>query len=159
MVRILDLIDPQCIKVDLKSTRKKELAREMVNLLFQAKKIRTKGKVEEAMMERERKGTTGIGDGIAIPHIMCPEVSQTLVVFGQSKKGINFAAVDGKSVYLVFLLIGPAKDAMLHLKILARLCRFLHNSLFKEALLKAESKEEVIQAFVEEEKGDSQITS
>ena len=155
MVRILDLIDPQCVKVDLKSTRKKELAREMVDLLFQAKKIKAKGKVEEAMMERERKGTTGIGDGIAIPHIMCPEVSQTLVVFGQSKKGINFAAVDGKPVYLVFLLIGPAEDAMFHLKILARLCRFLHNSLFKEALLKAESKEEVIQAFVEEEKRES----
>jgi len=155
MVKILDLIDPQCIKVDLKSTKKKELAKEMVALLFQAKKIKAKEKVEEAMMERERKGTTGIGDNIAIPHIMCSEISQTLVVFGQSKKGINFAAVDGKPVYLVFLLIGPVEDAMLHLKILARLCRFLHNSLFKEALLKAESKEEVIQAFVGEEKGES----
>jgi len=152
MVKILDLIDPQCIKLELESRKKKELAEEMVDLLFQSGKIKEKEKVKETMMERERKGSSGIGEGIAIPHIMSSEVSQTLVAFGQSKKGINFASIDGKPIYLVFLLIGPANDAMLHLKILAKLCRFLHNSLFKEALLNANKKEEIIQAFAEEEK-------
>jgi len=83
---------------------------------------------------------------------MSSEVSQTFMAFGQSKKGINFASIDGKPIHLVFLLIGPVNDAMLHLKILAKLCRFLHNSLFKEALLNANNKEEIIQAFAEEEK-------
>lgn len=152
MVKILDLIDPQCIKLELKSRKKKELVKEMVDLLFQAGKIKEKEKVEESMMEREKKGSSGIGEGVAIPHIMSSKVSQTLMAFGQSKKGINFAAIDGKPIYLVFLLVGPARDAMLHLKILAKLCRFLHNSLFKQALLKANSKEEIIQAFTEEEK-------
>ena len=104
------------------------------------------------MLEREKRGSSGIGEGIAIPHIMSSEVSQTIMAFGQSKKGINFASIDGKPIHLVFLLIGPASNAMLHLKILAKLCRFLHNSLFKEALLNADSREEIIQAFVEEEK-------
>lgn len=152
MVKILDLIDPQCIKLELKSRKKKELVKEMVDLLFQAGKIKEKEKVEESMMEREKKGSSGIGEGVAIPHIMSSRVSQTLMAFGQSKKGINFASIDGKPIYLVFLLVGPASDAMLHLKILAKLCRFLHNSLFKQALLKANSKEEIIQAFTEEEK-------
>lgn len=152
MVKILDLIDPQCIKLELKSRKKKELVKEMVDLLFQAGKIKEKEKVEESMMEREKKGSSGIGEGVAIPHIMSSKVSQTLIAFGQSKKGINFASIDGKPIYLVFLLVGPARDAMLHLKILAKLCRFLHNSLFKQALLKANSKEEIIQAFTEEEK-------
>lgn len=152
MVKILDLIDPQCIKLELKSRKKKELVKEMVDLLFQAGKIKEKEKVEESMMEREKKGSSGIGEGVAIPHIMSSKVSQTLMAFGQSKKGINFAAIDGKPIYLVFLLVGPARDAMLHLKILAKLCRFLHNSLFKQALLKANSREEIIQAFTEEEK-------
>lgn len=152
MVKILDLIDPQCIKLELKSRKKKELVKEMVDLLFQAGKIKEKEKVEESMMEREKKGSSGIGEGVAIPHIMSSKVSQTLMAFGQSKKGINFASIDGKPIYLVFLLVGPASDAMLHLKILAKLCRFLHNSLFKQALLKANSKEEIIQAFTEEEK-------
>lgn len=152
MVKILDLIDPQCIKLELKSRKKKELVKEMVDLLFQAGKIKEKEKVEESMMEREKKGSSGIGEGVAIPHIMSSKVSQTLIAFGQSKKGINFAAIDGKPIYLVFLLVGPARDAMLHLKILAKLCRFLHNSLFKQALLKANSREEIIQAFTEEEK-------
>jgi fructose-specific phosphotransferase system IIA component len=152
MVKILDLIDPQCIKLELKSRKKKELVKEMVDLLFQAGKIKEKEKVEESMMEREKKGSSGIGEGVAIPHIMSSKVSQTLMAFGQSKKGINFASIDGKPIYLVFILVGPARDAMLHLKILAKLCRFLHNSLFKQALLKANSKEEIIQAFTEEEK-------
>lgn len=152
MVKILDLIDPQCIKLELKSRKKKELVKEMVDLLFQAGKIKEKEKVEESMMEREKKGSSGIGEGVAIPHIMSSKVSQTLIAFGQSKKGINFASIDGKPIYLVFLLVGPASDAMLHLKILAKLCRFLHNSLFKQALLKANSREEIIQAFTEEEK-------
>lgn len=152
MVKILDLIDPQCIKLELKSRKKKELVKEMVDLLFQAGKIKEKEKVEESMMEREKKGSSGIGEGVAIPHIMSSKVSQTLMAFGQSKKGINFASIDGKPIYLVFLLVGPASDAMLHLKILAKLCRFLHNSLFKQALLKANSREEIIQAFTEEEK-------
>jgi len=152
MLKILDLIDPQCIKLDLKSRKRKELGREMTDLLFQAGKIKEREKVEETMIERERKGSSGIGEGIAIPHIMSSEVSQTLMAFGQSKKGINFASMDGKPVYLVFLLVGPTNDAMLHLKILAKLCRFLHNSLFKQALLEAKSREEIIKAFVEEEK-------
>lgn len=152
MFEILDLIDPQCIKLELKSRRKRELAEEMADLLFQAGKVKEKEKVKEAMLERERKGSTGIGEGIAIPHIISSEVSRTFMVFGQSKKGINFASVDRKPVYLVFLLVGPANDALFHLKVLAKLCRFLHNSLFKEALLKAKSKEEIIKAFAEEEK-------
>ncbi len=151
-VKLLDLIDPQCIKLELKSRREKELAEEMVDLLFESGKIKEKEKVEAIILEREKKGSSGIGEGIAIPHIMSSEVSETLVAFGQSKKGISLASIDGKPIYLVFLLIGPARNAMLHLKILAKLCRFLHNSLFKEALLKANSKEEVIQAFAEEEK-------
>ena len=152
MVKIIDLIDPQCIKLELEARKRKELTEEMAELLFQSGKIRQKEKVEEIMTEREKKGSSGIGEGIAIPHIISSEVSQTLMAFGQSKKGIHFASIDGKPIYLVFLLIGPSNDAMLHLKILAKLCRFLHNSLFKEALLNADSKEEIIRAFAEEEK-------
>ena len=152
MVKIIDLIDPQCIKLELEARKRKELTEEMAELLFQSGKIRQKEKVEEIMTEREKKGSSGIGEGIAIPHIISSEVSQTLMAFGQSKKGIHFASIDGKPIYLVFLLIGPSNDAMLHLKILAKLCRFLHNYLFKEALLNADSKEEIMRAFAEEEK-------
>ena len=102
-MKILDLIDPQCIKLELESRKRKELAEEMVDLLFQSGKIKEKEKVKETMMEREKKGSSGIGEGIAIPHIMSSEVSQTLMAFGQSKKGINFASIDGKPIYLVFL--------------------------------------------------------
>ncbi len=151
IVKLLDLIDPQCIKLELESRKKKELTEEMVDLLFQSGKIEKKEKVEEIMMEREKKGSSGIGEGIAIPHVMSSEVPKTLMAFGLSKKGIHLGSIDGKPIYLVFFLIGPINDAIFHLKILAKLCRFLHNSLFKEALLNADSKEEIIQAFAEEE--------
>lgn len=151
MVKLSQILDPKCVKLNLTSKRKKDAIQEMVDLLYRAGKIKNPQEVQEALIQREKMGTTGIGGGIAIPHIMMREISRTVMAFGRRREGVRFDSIDEEPVNLVFLLVGPRQDAGLHLKILCRLSRFLHNTRFKKALLEAEEGEEVIRIFEHQE--------
>jgi len=151
MVKLSDILDPQCIKLNLQGKRKKDTIEELVDLLFKTHKIKNPDKIQQALIEREKMGTTGIGGGIAIPHIMMEEIPQTIMAFGRKKQGIKFDAIDERPVNLVFLLLGPKQDARLHLKILCRLSRLLHNTRFKKALMEAKDKDEVIKIIQNQE--------
>jgi len=152
VLELSQILDVKCIKLDLNSKRKKDAVKEMVNLLYQAGKIKEPQRIEQKIIEREKMGTTGIGGGIAIPHIMTKEVSQTIMAFGRRKEGLNFDAIDGESVHLIFLLIGPKGEESTHLKLLCKLSRFLHNTRFKNALMEAEGEEEILDIFKQQEK-------
>jgi len=151
MVKLSQILDSKCIKLSLEAKRKKDTIEEMVELLYKAGKIKNPQEVQEALIQREKMGTTGIGGGIAIPHIMMREISHTVMAFGRKKEGVRFDSIDEEPVNLVFLLVGPKQDAGLHLKILCRLSRFLHNTRFKKALLEAKEGEEIIRIFQHEE--------
>jgi len=151
MVKLSQILDVKCIKLGLNSKRKKDVIKEMVDLIYQAGKIKDPRKVEHNIMEREKMGTTGIGGGIAIPHIMTKETSQTIMALGRKKEGVNFDAIDGQPVQLIFLLIGPRGEESTHLKLLCKLSRFLHNTRFKNALMEAEKEEDVLNIFNQQE--------
>jgi PTS system nitrogen regulatory IIA component len=89
----------------------------------------------KVLLEREKLGSTGIGDGIAIPHGKLREVQDFLLAFGRSSQGVEFNALDGKPVYLVFLLIAPENSIGVHLKMLARVSRILKNATLRKRLL------------------------
>jgi PTS system nitrogen regulatory IIA component len=105
------------------------------------------------LLEREKLGSTGIGDGIAIPHGKMSGLNDLMISFGRSKDGIDFNAMDGKPVHLFFLLMAPENSAGQHLKILAKLSRMLKDTNFRKKLMSAKSKDELYKII--EERNDA----
>jgi len=103
-------------------------------------------------MEREELGSTGVGQGIAIPHSKTKGVKELIGAFGVSKQGVEFEALDGEPVHIFFLLLAPEGAAGLMLKALARVSNFLKNKYYRKKILDAKSTEEIIQILEEEEK-------
>ena len=103
-----------------------------------------------ALMEREECGSTGIRDGYAIPHGKLSS-SKLFALFALSKEGINWDALDGKPVYLIFTVIAPENSVGIHLKMLARMCRMLGYSDFRKKLLESNSSHELYQVISEED--------
>jgi PTS system nitrogen regulatory IIA component len=125
-------------------------ARNKHDALVELAGVFARGEIEvdpEAMLhvllERERLGSTGIGDGIAIPHGKVSGLDQIVVSFGRSREGIEFEAMDGKPVHLFFLLMAPENSTGLHLKVLARISRMLRDPGFRKDLLDAKKHEEL----------------
>jgi PTS system nitrogen regulatory IIA component len=106
-------------------------------------------KVLQVLLERENLGSTGIGEGIAIPHGKLKELGGIVICFGRSRAGIPFDAVDSKPVHLFFVLLAPESAAREYLHTLAQLSRFLKNPSVRARLLQAESQEELRAIFRE----------
>ncbi len=110
-----------------------------------------KQEILHILLEREELGSTGIGDGIAIPHGKSPNITQIISGFGLSKTGIEFDSLDGKPAYLFFLLVAPENSVGIHLKMLARISRLLKNTDFRNKLLHANSQSEIYQIISQED--------
>ncbi len=104
-----------------------------------------------ALLEREKLGSTGIGDGVAIPHGKLNGLDNIILLFGKSGQGVEFDAIDRKSVCMVFLLVAPADSAGLHLKALARLSRMLREKEFKNSLLMASDAETLLKIIIDKD--------
>jgi len=146
-VKLSEMLNPACIELNLKEKKKPEILREMVFLISGSLNIDDRDTLIEALLEREKISSTGIGNGIAIPHCLTPEVDRTHIAFGRKPGGARFDSVDGKPVSLFFLLVGPEDNPNLHLKVLSKLARYLHDGGFCRRLRKARSEEEVLNAF------------
>lgn len=149
-VNLLDFLPESAILIDLKSQTKKEVLKELVSLLVKAHKIKNPEKVLNILLEREQLGSTGIGQGIAIPHGKSDSVKEVVTVLGISKRGIDFEALDGESVYIFFMLVAPSDEAGVHLKILAKISRLLKDKFFRQALREAKNPEEALKLIKEE---------
>jgi len=125
-----DVFSPEFIKVKLEAEDKDEVFEELVDHLCQTGKSAARHDILEALMEREAKMSTGIQKGIAIPHGNTNAVESICGVLGISRKGIDYDALDGEPVYLLFMLVTPQKDAEKHLWILKRLAELLENPQF-----------------------------
>jgi fructose-specific phosphotransferase system IIA component len=152
MMRILDFLSKDCIEINLKSKNKKEVIAELVEILKGKEAILDKKLVIDSLMEREELGSTGVGQGIAIPHSKTKGVKELIGAFGVSKQGVEFEALDGEPVHIFFLLLAPEGAAGLMLKALARVSNFLKNKYYRKKILDAKSTEEIIQILEEEEK-------
>ena len=103
------------------------------------------------MAARESLGSTGIGDGVAIPHGKVSDLHELVVAFGRSKKGIAFDAIDGKPVHLFFLLLAPENSTGQHLKALAKISKMLKTPNFRKKLIEAKTKSDLYKAIVEQD--------
>jgi PTS system nitrogen regulatory IIA component len=151
-MRITDLLEKRAIKLDLVATEKEEVLEELVNALAAIKPIGDKKAILKSLIDRENLGSTGIGQGIAIPHGKTDKVNELLAFLGISKRGVNFEALDGEPVYIFFLLIAPKESAGPHLKALARISRLLRDSYICQLIQKAKTAEDVYRIIAEEEK-------
>jgi nitrogen PTS system EIIA component len=149
-MKILDFLSEKAVCGDLKAATKDGIVRELIDLLAKAEGIRNKDELVKVLMNRESLGSTGIGQGVGIPHGKSNAVKKLVAAFGISHSGVDFEALDGEPVYIFFLLLAPEDSAGPHLKGLARISRLLKDKYFRESL-KATTDEKVILKLIREE--------
>jgi len=103
------------------------------------------------LMDRESLGSTGIGDGVAIPHGKVPGIDRLVAVFGRSRDGVQFHSLDGKPAHLFFLVVAPEHSAGMHLKALARISRLLKDARFRRSLIDARDADDLRRILKEED--------
>jgi mannitol/fructose-specific phosphotransferase system IIA component (Ntr-type) len=150
-MRLRDLLDESVVKVDLKSLEKEECFEEMIDLLVRAGRLGDRAGALEAVRQREAQGTTGIGQGVAIPHGKHPSVPALTAALGVSKSGIAFDSIDGAKVHLVFLLLARNDDPGPHVRALAEIARLIQTPGFYRKLAGARSAKEVLDLLDAEE--------
>ncbi|MDR0526054.1 MAG: PTS sugar transporter subunit IIA [Spirochaetaceae bacterium] len=127
---LYEIFPPELIKVDLQAVNKDEVFEEMVDRFCQALKSDAREELLEALKEREAKMSTGIHKGIAVPHGKSPALDKMYGILGISKQGIDYDALDGQPVYILFMILAPPKDSEKHLRVLKRLAQLLDNTEF-----------------------------
>lgn len=150
-MKVLEILDSASVAMELKSLTKEDALAELCQLLSTNSKIKDPSTVVTALMEREKLGSTGIGQGVAIPHGKSDSAASLVAALGISRKGVEFGALDGEPVYLVFLLVAPPDSAGVHLKALARISRLLKDKFFRQALKEAKSVAEIVKVIQEED--------
>ncbi len=148
-MKIIDLLSPKCVLPDMQATSKKAALEELGAALVACSGKLDLPKVLEVLLDRERLGSTGIGDNVAIPHGKLPQLNDLLLAFGRSLKGVDFDSLDGKPSHLFFMLLAPANSAGLHLKALAKISRMLMSQAFRDNLMKAVGAEEIYRVIAE----------
>ena len=150
-MKIMDFLNERAITANISATDKKGVISELVDLLVKAGVIKDRDTVVKVLMERESLGSTGIGQGIGIPHGKCDCVKELVAAFGISQKGVNFDALDGEPVYIFILLLAPTESAGPHLKALARISRLLKDRYFREMLKSAKDEKAIIKIIKQED--------
>jgi len=155
-MNLSDFMHKDLILIDLLSDTKEDIIEELICSIIKTGFTDSEEPLYKAILDREALGSTAIGKGVAIPHAETTSVKEKIIVFGRSKKGIDFNAIDGKPVHLFFMIISPHREISPHLKILARIFRFLKDKTFRDALMNAKSSEDIMELIAMEEKPPSE---
>ncbi|MBI4387720.1 MAG: PTS sugar transporter subunit IIA [Candidatus Omnitrophica bacterium] len=150
-MKIHEVLEKRAIKIGIEATDKEGALKELVGVLSGIRNIGDQKAIVKALIERENLGSTGIGQGIAIPHGKTDRVTELVAVMGISHRGVNFDALDGEPVYVFFLLVTPKEASGPHLKALAQISRLLRDSYFCELIRKCKTAEEVHELIKNEE--------
>jgi mannitol/fructose-specific phosphotransferase system IIA component (Ntr-type) len=150
-MRLTDILKPIDIKVPLNAKTKVEAISELVTLLADNKQITDPKKVLEAVLDREATRTTGIGNGLAIPHGKCSGTADLVMAVGKTAAPIDFQSIDGRPVTLIWLLTSPPDKTGPHIHALARISRLMTIDKFRIALAGAKTAQEVFDTIVQQE--------
>ncbi len=141
-MKIIDALQKEAIIVELTATDKKGVIEELVTPVATTAGLNLED-VVRVLLDRERLGSTGIGEGVGIPHGKLKGLDHLLLGFGISRKGVDFESMDNRPTYIFFLLITPENSTGLHLKLLARISKLLKRVPFKESLLNATDRDDI----------------
>ena len=150
-MRLLEILKPENVKVPLEATTKNDAIAELVNLLAKNGSVTDARKVLDAVLERESTRTTGIGNGLAIPHGKCAGTKELVMAIGKAATPIDFQAIDGRPVSLIWLLTSPPDKTGPHIHALARISRLMTIDKFRQNLMAAKTAQEVFDAIVKQE--------
>lgn len=139
-MKLGEYLEPEYVLADMKAENKQEALRELLEPLQNVPGVDVQHALD-ILLERERIGTTGIGDGIAIPHGKLEELERILLIFGRSAKGVDFQALDHKPCHIFFMVLAPEQTTGTHLRILAHISRLLKNEGFRDSLMQADPGE------------------
>src|SRR5689334_11874322 len=150
-MRLTEILKPENIKVPLTSTTKTEAIGELVNLLADNKAITDPKKVLDSVLDREATRTTGIGNGLAIPHGKCSGTADLVMAIGKAATPIDFQAIDGRPVTIIWMLTSPQDKTGPHIHALARISRLMTIDKFRHALMQAKTPQEAYDIIVAQE--------
>ena len=150
-MRLTEILKAQNLKVPLAAKTKNEAIAELVNLLATNGEVADPRKVLDSVLEREATRTTGIGNGLAIPHGKCTGVDHLVMAIGRPAAPIDFQAIDGRPVNLIWLLASPPDKTGPHIHALARISRLMTIDRFRQALAAAQTAQELYDAIVQQE--------
>ncbi len=143
-LKISKILKEKYIKLDLKQNSKNKVILELVTLLAESGKLKDVKGFANTIIKREKLGSTGIGNGVAIPHSKSDKISDFVLTFARHDAGIDFGALDGENTFIFFMLASPEKNVGGHLKILADISRLVKDKFVVELLKKAKDKKEVL---------------
>lgn len=155
-MKIVEMLKPDYIVEALKSDKKRDVLLELSAPFLKDHPHLDPEAVLSVLSEREKLGSTGIGEGIAIPHGKLAGLADLVVCFGRSVAGVDFNAMDGKPVHLFFLLMAPENSAGQHLKTLAKISRMLKDGAFRARLIGAASRDEIFGVIAQQDNVVSQ---
>lgn len=149
MVKLSEIIQEENIISELKAKDKRSVLEELAEVISRHEAAVDKTALVRVLVERERLGSTGIGDGVAIPHGKLNSVIHPIMSFGRSKEGLDFDAMDGQPAFLFFLLIAPENSSGIHLQALAKIAKMIKSSTFRKRLMVAGSREELYREIIQ----------
>src|SRR3989338_5314495 len=152
-MKLMDFLVDEAIVFDLKSRDKSGALREMVEALKSAQKVPSKEmeNILEALAKRERLGSTGIGGGVAVPHTKHISITRLMGTLARSKSGVEFDALDGEPVHLLFLLLSPSESSSSHLSALERIATIITDSDFRRFISITHTKKEILEILKEKD--------
>ncbi len=150
-MRIVEFLKLEAVSSELQATTKAAALQELAELLARGAAGLSVQRIASVLEERERLGSTGVGEGVAIPHGKLATAPSLVACLAVSRGGIDFESLDGKRAHVFFALVAPENSAGLHLKALARISRLFKNSSFREAVLAAPSPTELYALIAQED--------
>jgi len=150
-MKIADILSEKSIVTDLKGRTKRQVLEELTDAVLEEKPQLDRERLMAVLLERERLGSTGIGEGIAIPHGKLKDLDSLILSFGRSSQGVDFESMDGKPVHLFFLLVAPENCAGVHLRALAKVARLLKNGVVRKQLGSVSRREDVYAVIQQED--------
>jgi len=150
-VKISELLAPEAVMPEMSATIKDDALVELTDALLASGCDLNREEVLRILQERENLGSTGIGDGVAIPHGKLKNLDQLVMSFGRSRSGVDFDSMDGKPAHLFFLLVAPEESVGIHLKTLARISKLLKDQEVRQQLLDAPDREAICAIIYAEE--------
>ena len=148
-MKLSEIITIENIIPELRAKDKKGVLGELADVITSQHPEIDKRMLIKVLVEREHLGSTGIGDGVAIPHGKLNTVEHPIVSFGRSRRGLDFDSMDGQPAYLFFLLLAPESSSGIHLQVLTRIAKMLKKSVFRRELMQAETREDLYQTILQ----------
>lgn len=150
-MKIAEILQEQCVVADIRGKTKKEIITELVEALANARLVKDVEPVVNVVMDREKLGSTGIGNGVAVPHGKLKNINNIMCAFGRSQNGVDFDAVDRAPVHIFFLVLAPEDSASLHLKVLSRITKILRDQSLRKKIIKLSNVHELYMSILEED--------